>query len=292
MRPPWASWIYCRNHYYRFSTVFTAYARILLTDRLSWREFKGGNAVVMAALRFHLKEGLHSFWLEKELLCALCGKKTGPICLNCEEKYFFPEAGRCFSCGKITFPEAKYCSDCLANKGPQSLARVWAWGYYSGAWKEFIRDIKFKSRPRRLAEIRQPLSNWVLRHLPVVDGIMAVPMHSDRLAERGFNQAEVIASLLHWELGLPLLQGLERQAATRPQVELSRRDRLLNLKGAFIVPDIRRLTGLSVWLVDDVITTGATLEACAQVLLENGVSKVFGLSLAAGAEKGLVPSRE
>ncbi|HWQ89043.1 MAG TPA: ComF family protein [Desulfitobacteriaceae bacterium] len=246
----------------------------------------------MAALLSQIKDGLRSLCLEKELHCFLCGKKPGPICLNCEEKYFFPQAGRCFSCGKIISPETKYCCDCLANKGPQSLARVWAWGHYSGDWKQYIRDIKFKSQPRRLAEIGRPFSSWVLRNLPVVDGIIAVPMHSDRLAERGFNQAEVIASLLHWELGLPLLKGLKRQIATRPQVELNRRDRLQNLRGAFIVSDFRRLTGLSVWLVDDVITTGATLEACAQVLLESGVSMVFGLSLAAGAEKGLVPSRE
>jgi ComF family protein len=238
------------------------------------------------------KEGFRSLWLEKEIFCALCGEEPGPICLTCQDKYFLPQAGRCFSCGKIIYPENKYCRDCQANKGPQSLARVWAWGHYSGKWKEYIWDIKFKSQPRHLIEIRQPLISWVVRQLPVVDGIIAVPMHPVRLAERGFNQAEVLASLLHWELGLPLFRGLERNTATRSQVGLSRRERLQNLQGAFTVTEARRLKDLQVWLVDDVVTTGATLETCAQALLESGVNKVFGLCLAAGAEKGLVPARE
>jgi ComF family protein len=246
----------------------------------------------MGTLWSRIIEGLRSVWYENEPDCCVCGGNPGPICLNCENVYFHPELGRCCSCGKLISPELDYCRDCLRNKGPESLTRVWAWGHYSGDWKKFIWEVKFKAQPRRLLQIGRPLSQWVIGHLPPVDGIVPVPMHPDRLAERGFNQAEVIASLLKWELGLPLIKGLERKLLTVPQIQLTRWDRLQNLEGVFAVKEPQRFSGLSVWLVDDVITTGSTIEACARTLLENGARHVYGLSLAAGAEKGLVPYRE
>jgi len=249
--------------------------------------------VLLDTFRSRIKEGIRSIWFEEQPNCSVCGGvSSGPICLSCEKEYFRPELGRCFSCGKLISSETTHCIDCLGNKGPKSLARVWAWGHYSGDWKKFIGDVKFKAQPRRLSEIRRPLSQWVLSHLPPVDGIVAVPMHPTRLAERGFNQAEVIASLLQWELRVPLIKGLERELVTEPQVQLSRKERLHNLAGAFVLKEPQKFEGLSVWLVDDVTTTGATLEACAQALIEKGTRKVYGLCLAAGAEKGLVPPRE
>lgn len=248
--------------------------------------------MLLENLRSRIKEGLYSVWFENEPKCYVCGGNTGPICLNCQNVYFHPELGRCHSCGKLISPELNNCQDCLENKGPKSLTRVWAWGHYSGDWKKYIWEVKFKAQPRRLGEIGRPLSQWVLRHFPLVDGIVPVPMHPVRLAERGFNQAEVIASLLKWELGLPLIKGLERKLLTVPQIQLTRRDRLQNLEGVFAVKKPQRFLGLSVWLVDDVITTGSTMEACAGALLKNGARRVYGLCLAAGAEKGLVPYRE
>lgn len=246
----------------------------------------------METFRSRIKEGIRSIWFENEPNCCVCGGNFGPICLDCQAKYFHPELGRCYSCGKLISPETTHCRDCRENKGPKSLARVWAWGHYSGDWKKFIWELKFKAQPRRLGEIGYPLSQWVLSRLPPVDGIVAVPIHPNRLAERGFNQAEVIASSLHWELKLPILKGLERRVATAPQVQLSRRERLHNLEDAFAIEEPQNFLGLNVWLIDDVTTTGATLEACAKVLIENGVRKVYGLCLAAGAEKGLVPYQE
>jgi len=139
-------------------------------------------------------------------------------------------------------------------------------------------------------EIARPFANWAISQLPVVDGVVAVPMHTSRLAERGYNQAEVLASALHWELGLPIIEGIERIEATSSQMLLSRHDRLHNLKGAFKVRDPKYIRGRSVWIVDDVTTTGATLEAVAEVLRGCEVQAIYGLCLAAGLEKKLVPS--
>ena len=101
-------------------------------------------------------------------------------------------------------------------------------------------------------DIAGPFAYWAIKQLPAVDGVVAVPMHAARLAERGFNQAQVLASALHWKLGLPILQGVERIKPTPSQALLSRHDRLHNLKDAFTVREPESLRGRSVWLVDDV----------------------------------------
>ena len=225
----------------------------------------------------------------QEQNCVFCGEKMTQICSACRKEYLHPELGRCKSCGKLISNEKHFCQDCEAGRGPKYLDQVTAWGHYSGGFKEFIHKVKFNAQPQLIRKIARPLADWAITQLPSVEGIVAVPMHPTRLAERGFNQADVLASALHWELGLPILRGVERIEPTPSQVHLSRYDRLRNLKGAFSVLQRQALSGRSVWLVDDVTTTGATLEAIAEVLRQNGVEKVYGLCLAAGLEKKLVP---
>lgn len=230
-----------------------------------------------------------ALWYEEVQVCALCGEVGKIICPTCSTDYLHPEMGRCRGCGKLILREKTSCLDCEAGKGPKHLDQVTAWGHYSGGLRELIKNVKFEARPRRLREIARPFANWAISQLPVVDGIVAVPMHASRLAERGFNQAEVLASVIHWELGLPIIRGIERIKPTPSQALLSRHDRLHNLKDAFVVSDARSITGRSVWLVDDVTTTGATLEAVAEALRGSGVQAIYGLCLAAGLEKKLVP---
>ncbi|WP_088188993.1 ComF family protein [Desulfosporosinus sp. FKA] len=239
-----------------------------------------------------VKEGIkiiRALWYLERSGCALCGRHPGPICPNCSEELLHPELSRCLRCGKLIAQERILCTDCSEGRGPKHLKKVIAWGHYTGCLKEFIRDVKFGANPMRLMQISRPLADWAIKELPLVDGILAVPMHSARLAERGFNQAEVIASRIHWELGLPILQGVKRVKATPPQVSLSRQERLLNLKDAFALQGKEPFKGRSVWIIDDVTTTGSTLDVVAEVLYEGGAKEVYGLCLAAGFEKVLVP---
>jgi len=226
-----------------------------------------------------------ALWYEDVQACVLCGEAGELVCPACTSDYLHPELGRCRGCGKLILKEKTSCRDCQAGKGPKFLNQVTAWGHYSVGLREFIQTVKFEARPRRLMDIAGPFAYWAIRQLPAVDGVVAVPMHAARLAERGFNQAHVLASALYWELGLPILQGIERIKSTPSQALLSRHDRLHNLKDAFTVRDPESLRGRSVWLVDDVTTTGATLEAVAKVLRESGVQEIYGLCLAAGLEK-------
>jgi len=225
---------------------------------------------------------------QDDRVCVLCGAAAGPLCVDCRKAYLHPELGRCSNCGKLIASSVSLCTDCQLGKGPRHLDRVAAWGHYAGLWKDFIWQVKFQGRPRLLASVGKDFALWALDRLPPADGVIPVPIHPERLAERGFNQAEVLASLLHWQLGLPLVEGLVRVRATPPQVKLNRQERLHNLRGAFQAARGSGLAGRSFWLVDDVITTGATLEACAEALRSAGAAEIYGLCLAAGMEKMLV----
>lgn len=112
--------------------------------------------------------------------------------------------------------------------------------------------------------------------------IIPVPLHPRRERERGFNQAEILAKLFAKKLGLPTENNLSRTIYSAPQVKLSGEERRRNLKDAFVFNVEDRAMPEKVLLVDDVYTTGATMEECAKVLKGSGVKTVHGLVLARG----------
>lgn len=112
------------------------------------------------------------------------------------------------------------------------------------------------------------------------DLIIPVPLHLRRLAERGFNQAEVIANLLSLKTKIPWQKDLQRIICTKQQAKLKKADRELNVKGAFSLSDDNKNLPKNILLVDDVFTTGSTLEECAKVLKSNGAKTVSGFTLA------------
>jgi ComF family protein len=128
----------------------------------------------------------------------------------------------------------------------------------------------------------------MLEHLRVVttiDVIMPVPLHRSRLRERGFNQALLLASAVGRAHGIPLsYDNLTRFRATRPQVELSGEERVQNVRGAFRLTRPADVEGKRVLLVDDVFTTGATMNECAAVLKRAGARSVVALTLARTAD--------
>jgi ComF family protein len=139
------------------------------------------------------------------------------------------------------------------------------------------------------------LSRLMIEHLPTrdrVDVVIPVPLHSDRLRAREFNQSLLLAHRIARHLRLPLsCTALVRLAASAPQTILSRKERLSNLRGAFAVPEPGLLTGKRILLVDDVFTTGATMNECARTLTQAGSGEVFALTLARTMESHLIPDR-
>jgi ComF family protein len=195
----------------------------------------------------------------------------------------FPE--RCGGCAR---PGALLCPACHAallpyqagaDRFPASLNEVRIACVYSGPLREVVHQFKYR-RVRRLA---RPLGGLMAAHLAArplaADVLLPVPLHGDRLAERGFNQAEALAREVAHALRLPLLVGgLARLRATEQQARLGLRARAENMRGAFGwqgPPPPRRII-----LVDDVLTTGATMGACAEALRAAGAESVYGLALA------------
>jgi len=118
---------------------------------------------------------------------------------------------------------------------------------------------------------------------PQVDMIVPVPLHTKRFVERGFNQASLISEALSTHIQIPVEQHiLFRIRHTPHQAKLERTARLKNVKGAFHVDLPDRIRGMRVLLVDDVYTTGATMQACAKALHDAGASCIYGFTLARG----------
>jgi ComF family protein len=120
------------------------------------------------------------------------------------------------------------------------------------------------------------LKNWT------PDALVPVPLHPRRLREREFNQADILCHELSRISGIRVFPALARRRYTTTQTQLDRKGRRQNLRDAFILGKNRDVTNLNLLLVDDVLTTGSTLDACAAVLLEGGAASVRALTAARG----------
>lgn len=146
--------------------------------------------------------------------------------------------------------------------------------------RQAIHHLKYSSSQDLATPLGEMMvSYWQDVPLPA-DVIVPVPLHARRLRERGYNQAALLARELGKGMGLPVLENaLVRVRDTSSQVDLSAQKRKENMRGAFHCPDDRS-AGKRVLLVDDVYTTGATLEACSLALRQRGVHTVWALTLA------------
>jgi competence protein ComFC len=199
------------------------------------------------------------------------------FCERCRARIRHLEEPLCRRCG-AELESAR--NDCACRDRLRSLSRLRSAVAYEGPIELAVQRFKYRGW-RRLA---QPLAALLADRL-VLEGLaaewaLAVPLHPGRLRQRGFNQAELLAAELRARLGLVAPPGrLHRTKATPPQVGHDRRWRLENVRGAFEWrgTDLGRRPVL---LVDDVATTGATLDACAAALRAGGSGPVIGVSVA------------
>ena len=213
--------------------------------------------------------------------------------LNAGISLIAPEA--CPGCG-IARPQPPYpvCASCrysmLAASSPPfasltGITEIMSCRSYEGAVKNCISDFKYRSN-RRLLRVFDDIARYYLAgegHKIHAAGSLLVPVPSHILRERsrGYNQAELIAGMLTEHISAPVLRRvLLKVRSTRAQAGLSREERMENLRGAFIVVDKRSVAGRDMILVDDVMTTGATLETCAAELMRAGARSVRAFTLA------------
>lgn len=172
----------------------------------------------------------------------------------------------------------RLCHPC--RKAPLQIDGIRAVGYLEGTLRTAIHRFKYSNLRPLATPLGQLMAQYLLYNQLPVDVVVPVPLHSQRLKERGYNQAALLAKGITETLDLPLLDNaLLRVKSTVPQVGLGARQRRDNVKGAFHCADVD-LKEQRVLLIDDVCTTGATLEACSLALRGSGVSAVWGLVLA------------
>lgn len=159
------------------------------------------------------------------------------------------------------------------------------YGIYEGVLRDAIHLLKFKGIKR----LAGPLSHllWsVIADLNMsgIDMVVPVPMHKKRLLQREFNQTATIGLLIAKKLNRPLMDVLQKNRDTLPQTYVNGKERLNNMKSAFIVSG--EIKGSNILLVDDVITTGATVLECAKVLMKAGAKSVTIAALARSMPRG------
>lgn len=209
--------------------------------------------------------------------CVSCHRSGGLICSACQDEIEFIRPPLCPMCGQAT-SAPRLCPSC--RRTPLQIHGIRAVAYLEGTLRTAIHRFKYSNMRPLAAPLGQLASEYLAQnHLPA-DVIVPVPLHRQRLKERGYNQAALVANEIHKALDIPLMDNiLIRVKSTIPQVGLNALERRENVKGAFDCTQ-SGLKGRSVLLVDDVCTTGATLEACSVALRRVGVRLVWGLVLA------------
>jgi ComF family protein len=215
--------------------------------------------------------------------CVVCQRPGSLICPVCAQTAEPVGELICTQCGRRQPRAVARCILCqLEEQTPLRLARAAA--IHHGPVREGIHVLKYGGK----AEIAPLLARYLVAafaqspwpHLrSQINGVTPVPLHPDRLRERGYNQAELLAQAFCQVIGLPLRpHWLQRQRFTQSQVGLTAMERRENVVDAFVAtPDVR---GRTLLLMDDVYTTGATLHACATAALHAGAYQVFALALA------------
>lgn len=224
--------------------------------------------------------------------CRICGAfltnaSLIPICRGCLEGFMPVPDPMCEKCGRPFVSDVAadaiqpLCR--LCRRDSFAFERARNFGIYDDALSSAVVLLKYEGVRRlgewfalRLAEmVRRDAAKWP------VDLVVPVPLHPDRQRERGYNQAELIARPLAKELGLKFGSYLLVRTRPRPaQLVLSRTERWTSVRGAYATREGARVDNLRVLLIDDVMTTGATLDSCSRALKKAGAKTVIALTVA------------
>ncbi len=205
------------------------------------------------------------------------------ICTNCRERLPLAISPLCNICG-IQFTGAgndHICGQCITHPPHFDCARAHL--LYEGAAREMIHSFKYQHkthlrRPLALLAL-EGLTDFIVEQSP--DLIVPVPLHRSRLRSRGFNQALLLGNILSDRLSIPMLpNGLAKIRQTEPQIELSAEQRRSNVKGAFTSTRPTDIAGRRILLLDDVMTTGSTVDECSKELKKTGANSILVVTIA------------
>jgi len=221
-------------------------------------------------------------------ICFICGKvlqdnKNLLICKSCIEQLPFIKEPFCSMCGMPFFGDtmSHICGRC--QKEPFHFDRARSIFVFEREIKKAIYCLKYNSRPLISSTLGILFTQYAQNLISKddYDVVVPVPLHKSRLRQRGFNQSIFLAKRLAKSLNIEVdLLRLKRIKDTKPQTQLSERERKINVKGAFLCIDKEYFNNKRVLLVDDVFTTGATVNECARILKSSGAKTVDVLTLA------------
>jgi ComF family protein len=206
--------------------------------------------------------------------CSVCRSEGWPLCKTCANTHLERLQPHCYRCNAPT-GISMLCTPCGAHT---ALGTVWCATGYHGTAKDLVAMLKFQ-RVKGAADV---IGDWLDKQLPEIPPgviITPVPTANKRVRMRGYDQAHLIARCFAAKRGLDYRQILFRVGATR-QVGSSRHDRFRQLESAFIVRSPQHIKGKHILLIDDVLTTGATFESAAELLLAHGVKRIDAASFA------------
>ncbi|MBI4209282.1 MAG: ComF family protein [Deltaproteobacteria bacterium] len=231
------------------------------------------------------------------LKCAGCAqplRDSEPLfCASCQDRTRPVSSPLCPACGDplgVGSQRDSLCGDCLTEHRPFRLSR--SLFLYEGPVREAIHRLKYQKGENVAPALAVAMKGFLSQDgtMGAFDVVVPIPLHPHRLRERRFNPAQLLARAISRGLNVPCdPHSLQRVRETLPQVELPRRQRLQNVKGAFKVASKGCFRGRRVLLIDDVWTTGATSQACARAIRQGGAVSVDVLTLARSAPDFLTP---
>lgn len=225
--------------------------------------------------------------------CPVCHKpvpyyeRNQGICKACIKRLPLIGDNRCYLCGRrLSHEEKELCEECKKSRGMHHYTRGLALCSYDEVMRESIYRFKYGGRQeygKVYGEIMADCFTDFMRQAGV-EAIIPVPLHPDRERKRGFNQAAVLAKALGSRSKIPVFENLVvRTVNTLPMKSLSGKKRQNNLKKAFKIVQNDVKLNITI-IIDDIYTTGSTIDAIAEVLRNAGCSRVYFLTLAIGKD--------
>ena len=206
--------------------------------------------------------------------CVLCNLRGVNLCEKCTITKLEKVDQACHICHRKVHKRSLFVhTDCQQYT---RLAGIFSCYKYNNKAKRFLKLIKYGGYSDLIIDMAKSMERQ-FANIPIsFDFLVPVPIHKKRLEKRGFNQAELLAKNLTWNYKNILI----RTKNTKPQADLGKEERMGNVENAFSVIHDVEVAGKTVLLIDDVYTTGSTLENCAEVLIKAEAKKVYGLTWA------------
>ena len=220
-------------------------------------------------------------------VCIICKKfisdKNIPLCNECFKKIKFINSNYCVKCGIVLNYGGEHCYECLKSNRKKFYEYLRSVCVYDGVIKDIIHLFKYSNKEYLYTFLGDLMVEYIKKEQNFlnVDLIVPVPLHWYKKFQRSYNQSDLLTKYIAKKLNMKFeLNNLYRKKFTKSQTKLNREKRIKNVRGVFDIKNPDEFDKRKILLIDDVTTTGATLNECAWILKKAGASKIYGLTLA------------